>query len=148
MKTFGLLLILVLGVIVAPAQVLLNTATIDLTSTGTTTISSVASGTGTLNSIACIVSSSSGVTGFPLVNVKVSLDGGVHTTSYLLYNQGNAFNPLAYAVNINPGVPGGESNNDTVLYPFYVPYTSGLTVSVSVTTAASIGQLVCSTLHT
>jgi len=142
MKTLaGLLLLFALGAVCASAQILDN-ATINLTSTGTTTITNYNSGsTGTLNSVACYLSNDSVN---PVATLKVSLDGGSTTTTYALFSTGGGFS--------NPIVPfqiaDHTYNTATFQLPFNVTYKkTGLVVSVTVTTATSTGSLNCSVLH-
>jgi hypothetical protein len=153
MKTIRLGWLLLLWAVSASAQVDYNYSVnpIYLTSTGTTTIASISTGSaGILKSIGCYQGYFS-VAGSPTATLKISLDGGVHTTSYALYSGSNGWSSAItpFATHLTSGQSAGSYQFDTFLLPLYVPYTSsGLTVSLQVTTAGTSGWLSCYMFNT
>lgn len=149
MKMLATLFFIAICVVAAPAQVLLDSTVVSLTTTGTTTITSTSSGAGTLNSVGCWVYD--GTNDSASAVLKVSLDGGVHTQSYTVFTTGyvpNSILPFTLA----PYAPFGSSAYvESFMLPMNVAYTSsGLRVPLDVTSAGSFsgGSFTCSVLHT
>jgi hypothetical protein len=154
MKTLVIVAILALGARFAHAQLVLDSASVDLTTTGTTTISLLAGGSsGVVNSVACgmttaITQGGNNVT----ATIKVKLDGA-HTTTYALYTNGiewdDSLFPFVNAQSNNSYLP-GKVYGDTFLLDFdNVAYTNGLSIQVNVsTTGVAAGVITCSALRT
>lgn len=146
MKTMMILSLFALGAITASAQTYtLDYTSVPLTTSSNYTLGSSASGSGNVKGFGCRVTAA--VTGTPSATISVQLDG-IHWSTYTIYASANSWNSeWSIFQSLGSTSSSGANVGDTFYVPLDVPYTSGLTITMLVSSTASAGSLECNSLY-